>query len=180
MTETATSTRTVLQERARQLARPLATVGNRDAASASTMSVLVARLGDERASIALDHIIEVYRAGVLTPIPGAQAPVVGLIAWRGRVLTVLDIAHTRSRAIAMTDATRILVVGQRTASFGIIADEVEDVQDLNTQEAAPIEDLSPSRREFVRGMTADALVVLDAAALIARFAPTHHTTGPRE
>ena len=176
MTETA---RTVLQERARQLARPLTTVGNRDAGANAT-SVLVAKLGDERASIALDHIIEVYRAGELTPIPGTQTPVVGLIAWRGRVLTVLDISHTRSRAIEMTEATRILVIGQRTASFGVIADEVEDVQDLNAQAALPIENISPSRREFVRGVTADALVVLDAAALIARFAPTQHTTGPRE
>lgn len=180
MNETQPSPRAVLQERARQLARPLTTAANRDASGANATSVLVARLGDERASIALDHIIEVYRAGELTPIPGAQAPVVGLIAWRGRVLTVLDIAHTRSRSIEMTDETRILVIGQRTASFGIIADEVEDVQDLNAQEAVPIENISPSRREFVRGVTADALVVLDAAALIARFAPTQHTTGPRE
>jgi purine-binding chemotaxis protein CheW len=180
MNETAAPARTILQERARQLARPLATIGNRDVSSANETSLLVVRLGEERASIALDHIIEVYRSGELTPIPGAQAPVVGLIAWRGRVLTVLDIAHTRGRPIAVTDATRILVIGQRTASFGIIADEVEDVQELNTQEAVPIEDISPSRREFVRGVTADALVVLDAAALIARFAPTQHTTGPRE
>lgn len=180
MNETGTSPRTVLQERARQLARPLVAIGNRDLSTVGAILVLVARLGEERASIALDHVIEVYRAAELTPVPGAQAPVVGLIAWRGRVLTVLDIAHTRSRPIALTDATRILVIGQRTASFGIIADEVEDVQDLNTQEATPIENLSPSRREFVRGMTADALVVLDAAALIARFAPTQHTTGSRE
>ena len=180
MNETQTSPRTVLQERARQLARPLTTVGNRDASGTNATSVLVAKLGDERASIALDHIIEVYQSGELTPVPGAQAPVVGLIAWRGRVLTVLDIAHTRSRPIAVTDATRILVIGQRTASFGIIADEVEDVQELNTQDAVPIENISPSRRELVLGMTADALVVLDAAALIARFAPTQHTTGPRE
>lgn len=180
MNGTRLSPQTVLQERARQLARPLATVGARGASSVNTTSVLVARLGDERASIALDHIIEVYRSGELTPIPGAQTPVIGVIAWRGRVLTVLDIAHTRTRAIEMTEATRILVLGQRTASFGIIADEVEDVQDLNAQEAVPIENISPSRREFVRGVTADALVVLDAAALIARFAPTQHTTGPRE
>ena len=180
MNENATSARTVLQARARQLARPIANVGNGDASSVHATSVLVARLGDERASIALDHIIEVYRSGELTPIPGAQAPVVGLIAWRGRILTVLDIAHTRSRPIEMTDATRILVIGQRTASFGIIADDVEDVQELNAQEAVPIENISPSRRELVRGVTADALVVLDAAALIARFAPTQHTTGPRE
>ncbi|MGI8401942.1 MAG: chemotaxis protein CheW [Gemmatimonadaceae bacterium] len=174
------SARTILQERARQLARPLAQIVDRNFAVTNATSVLVARLGDERASIALDHIIEVYRTPSLTPIPGARTPVVGVIAWRGRVLTVLDIAHSRSGQITITEATRILIIGQRTAAFGIVADEVDDVEDLNTQQAVPVEDVSPARREFVRGVTANALVVLDAAALIARFAPTQHSTGIRE
>ena len=175
-----TQAQTILRERARQLARPLAGIGELNATGAGATSVLVARLGDERATIALDHIIEVYRAAALTPIPGARTPVIGVIAWRGRVLTVLDIAHRRSDAIAITDTTRIIVIGQRTATFGIFADEVDDVEDLNTQEAAPVEDISPDRREFVRGVTSNALVVLDAAALIARFAPTQHSSGIRE
>lgn len=180
MKETDTSVHTILRERARQLARPLVMTGDRDAAGAKAASVLVARLGDERASIALDHIIEVYRAAQLTPIPGARTPVVGVVAWRGRVLTVLDIAHSRSAPIAITETTRIIVVGQRTPSFGIFADEVDDVQDLNTQDAQTVADIAPGRREFVRGVTADALVVLDAAALIARFAPIQQSTGLRE
>jgi chemotaxis signal transduction protein len=170
----------VLRERARQLARPLGAIGELNAIGASETSVLVAKFGDERASLALDHIIEVYRAAALTPIPGARSPVIGVVAWRGRVLTVLDIAHSRSGPIAITGTTRIIVIGRRTAAFGILADEVDDVEDLNTQQAVPIEDTSPGRREFVRGVTSNALVVLDAAALIARFAPTHHSTGLRE
>jgi purine-binding chemotaxis protein CheW len=171
------SARSVLRERAIQLARPLAHAGDTSAAAANATSVLVARLGDERVSIGLDHIIEVYRAAVLTAIPGARTPVVGVIAWRGRVLTVLDIAHSRTAPITMTDATRILVIGQRTAAVGILADDVDDVHELNTHDAIPVEHVSPARREFVRGVTSDAVVVLDVAALIARFAPTHHSTG---
>ena len=171
------SARTILQERARQLARPLAHTGDGTASAANATSVLIARLGDERVSIALDHIIEVYRAAMLTPIPGARTPVVGVIAWRGRVLTVLDMAHSRTAPITMTDATRILVIGQRAAAVGIFADDVDDVYDLNTHDAVPVEHISPARREFVRGVTSDAVVVLDAAALIARFAPTHHSIG---
>jgi purine-binding chemotaxis protein CheW len=180
MSELDTQAQAILKERARQLARPLAGIGAQNATGPSAASVLVAKLGDERATIALDHIIEVYRTAALTPIPGARTPVIGVIAWRGRVLTVLDIAHSRSGPIAITDTTRIIVVGQRTASFGILADEVDDVEDLNTQDAVPVEDISPGRREFVRGVTSNALVVLDAAALIARFAPTQHSTGLRE
>jgi purine-binding chemotaxis protein CheW len=180
MSELDMKAQTILRERARQLAQPLAGVGELNATGPSAASVLVAKLGNERASLPLDHIIEVYRAVALTPIPGARTPVVGVIAWRGRVLTVLDIAHSRSGPIAITDTTRIIVIGKRTATFGIFADEVDDVEDLNTQEAVPVEDISPARREFVRGVTSNALVVLDADALIARFAPTQHSTGIRE
>ncbi len=178
MTETTTSARTLLLERARQLARPVDGLDQGDGERATPL--LVARFGDERAAIELDCIIEVYRASVLTPIPGARAPVVGAVAWRGRILTVLDIAHSRHEPIATTDDTRILVLGQRTASFAVLADEVEDVQDVSTHEALPLASISPARREVVRGVTADGIVVLNAAALIARFAPIQHSTGTRE
>jgi len=176
-----TAARAVLVKRARQLAQPIVDPGHHSADSGSGNSVIVVRIGDERVGIALDHTTEVYRANELTPIPGARPPVVGVVAWRGRVLTVLDIAHTRRGPIVITDATRILVIGKRTVSFGIVADDVEDVQDLNTLDLKPVENTSPARLEIIRGMTNDALVVLDVAALIARFAPNQQSTGvPRE
>ena len=180
MTEPDTSARAVLLERARQLARPLAGIQQNHVTRESASQLLVATLGNERAGISLDSVIEVHRPRELTPIPGARAPVVGAIAWRGRVLTILDIAHTRQTPLAITDATRVLVLGQRGPAFGLFADDVEDVHDINTHDTAPVEDVSAERREFIRGVTADGLVVLDAAALIARFAPPQHSTGLRE
>ena len=180
MTELDTSARAVLLERARQLARPLPGIEQSHVTRESASQLLVATFGNERAGIALDFVIEVYRPSDLTPIPGARPPVVGVIAWRGRVLTVLDIAHTRQAPVAITDATRILVLGQRGPAFGLFTDDVEDVHDVNTHDTVPIENVSAERREFIRGVTADGLVVLDAAALIARFAPAPHSTGPRE
>ena len=100
-----------------------------------------------------------------------------MIAWRGRVLTVLDVAHSRRAPLKMTDTTRILVLGRHQACFGIVADDVEDVEGLNSQDILPVEDVSTARSAFVLGSTADALVVLDAAALITRFAPSQTSTG---
>jgi purine-binding chemotaxis protein CheW len=175
------SARAVLVKRARQLAKPIVDPAHHSLASDSANSVIVVRIGDERLGIALDHTTEVYRASELTPIPGARPPVVGVIAWRGRVLTVLDIAHTRRGPIVIGDATRILVIGKRTVSFGIVADDVEDIQELNTLDLKPVENIPPARLGIIRGMTNDALVVLDVAALIARFAPNQQSTGvPRE
>ena len=174
MTDVSTTARDLLARRARHLARPLSE-GESPVTSVAVRatSLLVVRVGGERIGIALDHITEVHRTAALTPIPGAQLPVLGVIAWRGRVLTVLDIAHDRNGPAALSGTTRILVLGQRRGSFGVVADDVEDVQDVDMENAAPVDDVAPTRREFVRGVMTDALVVLDVAALIARFAPTH-------
>ena len=174
MTDSATTARDVLAQRARQLARPLSEgESSVSFAAGNGTSLLVIKVGSERIGIALDHIIEVHRTAALTPIPGAGPPVLGVIAWRGRVLTVLDIAHDRTGPVAISDTTRILVLGQRRGSFGVVADDVEDVHDVDVADAAPVDDVAPTHRDFVRGVMTDALVVLDVSALIARFASTH-------
>jgi chemotaxis signal transduction protein len=177
MIDSNTLAREILVKRARQLARPIVDLSHHSLASDAGNSVIAVRIGDERLGIALDHTTEVYRASELTPIPGARPPVVGVIAWRGRVLTVLDIAHSRRGPVVITDATRIIVIGKRSVSFGIVADDVDDIQDVNTLDLKPVENVSPARLEIIRGMTNDALVVLDVAALIARFAPNQQSTG---
>lgn len=161
----------LLTYRARQLAKPLDLAGI--AATRDTSSLLVVRIADERIGLELEHVLEVHRAAMLTPIPAARSPVVGVVAWRGRVLTVLDIAAARSGPVSLTDSTRIVVLGQHRAVFGIIADAVDDAQDVNLADVAPTEDVAESRRAFVRGALPDALVVIDAAALMAHFAPSH-------
>ena len=172
MTDTGAEARDLLARRARQLARPLSE-GEATGSGGDTTSLLVIRVGSERIGVALDHIIEVHRSMSLTPIPGAAPPILGVIAWRGRVLTVLDIAHDRNGPIALSDATRVLVLGQRRASFGIVADDVEDVHDIDIGHAVPLDDVAPARGQLLQGVMADALVILDVAALIARFASTH-------
>ena len=162
----------ILEARARRLARPVV-IDQVSLDEADSNTVLVIRLGGERIGVALDYITEVHRATRLTPIPGARPPVAGVIAWRGRVLTVLDIAVGRSAPVGIDEKTRIVVIGQRRAAFGIVADEVEDAELANLLDAAPVETVDPARAEFIRGVTSDALVVLDVPALIARFAPTH-------
>lgn len=162
----------VLEERARRLARAVV-VDEARPDEADSDTVLVIGLGVERVGVALDYITEVHRAVRLTPIPGARPPVAGVIAWRGRVLTVLDIALQRTGPVTIGEATRIVVIGQRRAAFGIVADDVEDTQLVNLHDAAPVETADPARAGLIRGVTSDALVVLDVPALIARFAPTH-------
>jgi purine-binding chemotaxis protein CheW len=174
MSETAGGDREILALRARQLARPFSdSMQDAQATDGDLSAFLVVRIGAERFGLALDHITEVYRVDAITPIPGAHSPVVGVIAWRGRVLTVLDIAQKRSTPLTITSDSRILVIGVRRALFGIVTDEVEDTEHIYAQDISPADEVVTSRPEFVGGVSADAIVVLDAAAIMRTFAPRH-------
>lgn len=149
----------ILAERARILALP------RDR-SASTIDadlhgVLVFFVGEEQLAIALSSIVAIIRAGVVTPLPRAVAPVFGVTAWRGRPLTVLSLESTS----ITTGVRQLIVLGdERRAAVGLLADAVEETRLVAQSTLSPAP--AGRRASLAVGMTDDALLVLDATALI--------------
>ena len=165
--------RALLEARARELARPAVTfIGQFDHGAPNALIVLEIRVANERVGIPLAQIVEICRPTALSAVPGARAPAVGVMAWRGRVLTVLDLAHARVAPPALGEAVRVVVVGADRAAFGILADEVDDVRSIAVGDLRPSDDSSSARAGIVRGVTRDALVVLDAPALLQRLTST--------
>lgn len=161
--------RLVLDARARELARPAAAlIGENDAPAQDSVVVLEIGVGEERIGVPLAQIMEVFRPTEMSAVPGARPPVAGVMAWRGRVLTVLDLAHARPAAPALGDATRVIVVGEGRAAFGLLADHVDDVRAIAPGDLGAPDDSSLARAGIMRGVTPDALVVLDATALLQR------------
>jgi purine-binding chemotaxis protein CheW len=159
--------RSVLEDRARHLAAPLAELSNIAAGDAT----LVVRRGSERFGIPLDAIVEVQRGPAMTPLPTAAAPVVGVIAWRGRILTVIDIAASGTRIDADT-RWHAVIVGRSRARIAIVADAVDETRSIDAADIRPLDEVAPPLRSAhapVRGVTADALVVIDGEALLARY-----------
>jgi chemotaxis signal transduction protein len=165
--------RALLERRARELARPAAAAASEyEQVSPDTITVLEIRLGEERVGVPLAQIVEIHVPAGLSAVPGAKAPVAGVTAWRGRVLTVLDLAHGRTGALTLGDATRVIVLGSARAAFGILADEVDDVRSVGVADLQSPDDPSAARAGIVSGVTRDALIVLDATALIKRHTPS--------
>jgi chemotaxis signal transduction protein len=166
--------RALLEARATELARPASSISLAyEEVAADAILILELRLGEERVGIPLAQIVEIYRPPALSAVPGARAPVTGVAAWRGRVLTIIDLAHGRTSAPALGEATRIVVLGVGRAAFGLFADEVEDVHYVDSADLRPPDDPSSSRAGIVRGVTSDALVVLDGTALLQRYTTTN-------
>lgn len=161
---TAEDARVILDERARVLARPVEARIDTDASE-----VIVFRVGEETYAVPLESVVEVARGSGITPLPGAERPVIGVTGWRGRILTVLDVSSSALSQREPGDESRILVLGERRAAFGVVASAIESVRSLAADSVTPSLDEPAGRAEYVRGMTNDAIVMLDVPALIQRF-----------
>jgi purine-binding chemotaxis protein CheW len=163
----------IMDERARLLARVPAAKPR----AAEMLEIATLKLADERYAVEARHVREVLRSGELTPVPGAPEFLVGLVNLRGEILAVVDLRRFLGLGGAeLTDRSRIIVLGHQRAEFGVLADEVHEVTTVPIDEvlapAAPtlaLPEVGEGRvggREFLRGVTKDALIILDGARLL--------------
>jgi purine-binding chemotaxis protein CheW len=160
--------RALLRERARVLARPLS--GGSE--HTTRLDAVSFSLGRERYAVDVSNVFAVFRLSSLTPLPGARIPVIGLTQWRGDVLTVLDVRGlVGAVTTALDDLARVIVLGVDRPEFGLLADRLEDPLRLDAGSVFPLSAERASRAsDIVRGVTSDAVVILDASALVARQA----------
>ncbi len=159
--------RSILDARARALSRPL-----RSVSETVTTDVLVFIRGNERYAIDLAELLEVHRPRMLTPLPGADHPVLGLVAWRGRALTVVDVGHPVSGTpgpVQMKDMTRVLVVDHLHGPFGILANDVLEVMALADHDMLAVQPDRVGGGLPLRGVTKDGVTMVDTELLARRI-----------
>jgi purine-binding chemotaxis protein CheW len=153
--------RALLDERARLLARPVA------AAVTADVELVTFALASERYALESRYVVEVLRLADLALLPGAQPPVIGVTAWRGGLLTILDLRPLLGVANeALNDLGRVIVLGESHAVLGILADAVQDLIGVAASAIREPPQGVAVRREYLRGVTGEALLVLDAGKLL--------------
>ncbi len=159
---TAESAQKVLEERGRRLARVPAAPQDAD-----RLEVISFALADETYAIETRYVLEVFRLLDMSPLPGALPPVCGVTAWRGELLTMFDLRGLLGLSVAaLNDLARVIVVGGQLRTFGILADAVRDIVTLSSTAVREPPDGVAAQREYLRGITSDAMLVLDADALL--------------
>jgi purine-binding chemotaxis protein CheW len=159
----------ILEARARRLAQPLA----RGVSATFGVEMLGFTVGRERFALESRFVFAVIQLADLVPLPGATVPVIGLTRWRGDVLTVLDLRRVLGGTPrALDDLGRVIVMGNKTPEFGVLADIIDGLMSIDPAALHPL----PANRQIeipglLTGVTSDAVHVLDAALLVA------HQTG---
>ena len=154
--------RAVLERRAQTLARPVAPPAPADRLEAVTFA-----LANEVYAIESRYVFEVFRLEELSPLPGAEPPVFGVTAWRGELLTILDLRTVLGLPVtALNDLSRVMVLGADRAAFGVLADAVLGLVTLSAAGIrAPPEGIA-AQRDYIRGMTPEAVLVLEGQRLL--------------
>lgn len=156
--------RRILRERARVLARP----PPRDT-SGESIEVLEFSLADERYAFEARHVHDVQPLKELTPLPCTPPFLRGLVNVRGRLVPVIDLKKFFGLPEpGITDLHRVLLLRGADIEIGLLADAVEGVHAISLEGLQPsLPTMSGIRGEYLRGITADRLVILDAEAILA-------------
>ncbi|HSO08452.1 MAG TPA: chemotaxis protein CheW [Desulfoprunum sp.] len=154
----------VLRQRAARLARAEETED-----AVEVLEVVEFLLAHEHYGIESRHIREVYPLKDYTPLPGVPSFVLGLINVRGRILSVVDIKKFFALpAKGISDLNKVIIIGNETMEFGILADAILGVRAIAVSAIGPPLPMQTGiGEEFVQGVTGERLVILHAARILA-------------
>jgi purine-binding chemotaxis protein CheW len=134
----------------------------------SVIEVAEFLLGNERYGIAVNHIAEISALVDLTPLPCTPAFVLGLINLRGQILPVINLKKMFDLPEkGLTDLNKVVVLRSQGAELGILADAITGVRSIFVEDLRPaLPTLTGIRAEYLRGVTDDSLVILDAGRIL--------------
>ncbi len=157
--------RQILHARAQALSRP----PERAADAGASLEVLEFRLAQERYAVETRFVREVHPLRDLTPLPCTPPFVLGIVNVRGRILPVFDIKKFFGLPDkGLTDLHRIILVHGNDLEFGLLADAIASTQAIPVDALqVPPATLTGIRAEYLKGVTAERVMVLDLERILA-------------
>ncbi|HEY3823440.1 MAG TPA: chemotaxis protein CheW [Bryobacteraceae bacterium] len=160
----------ILRARARELARPQQI----SAPAGATLELVEFGLAQERYALETRWVREISAFRDLTPLPCCPSFVPGIVNVRGRIVPVFDIRKFFDLPEkGLTDLHRIILVGNNLAGnsdleLGLLADTIIGIRSVPLsllQGSLPT--LTGIRADYLKGVTAERLIVLDLARILA-------------
>ncbi len=140
----------------------------RNKPSVNELSVVEFMLVPERYAVEEQFVGEVLLLKELTPIPGVPNYVAGIANIRGRIVSILNLKMLLGiTSKGITELNRIIILKYNKMEFGILADSILGSRSFPTGQLAgkPVT-LKGDASRYVKGITADGLVLLDCAQLL--------------
>jgi purine-binding chemotaxis protein CheW len=160
------------EERARILtarAKTLAREQVREQRLEQSVEVVEFLLAHERYAVDAALVREVFPLREITPLPATPAFVLGIISVRGQIVSIIDLKQFFDLPQSgLTGFNKVIILRDVSMELGLLADAVVGVHRVplaNIQ--PPLPTLMGIRAEYLRGVTEQRLVMLDAARILA-------------
>ena len=154
-----------LEERARTMAAPI----SEPARQSDLMEVLAFSSAGERYAIEVRYVHSVTPLAGVTMIPGASRVFSGVANMRGEIIPIIRLAELLGLAGRVAAAVPwMLVLGEGQPDIAIAIGQEVETRTLNLDEIIGSEAAEEAAMARLRkGVTKDALIILDGAALLA-------------
>lgn len=154
----------ILKERAKLLARE----PKKEEVNAEAIEILEFLLAYERYGIETSFVREVYPLKELTPLPYTPPFVLGITNVRGQIVSIIDVKKFFDLPErGLTDLNKAIILHNDEMEFGILADVINGVRWIAKKEIQPsLPTLTGIRQDYLKGVTAERLVILDAERLL--------------
>lgn len=125
-------------------------------------------LAGERYALEFAYVREVCPLKELAPLPCVPPFVLGITNLRGQIVSVLDFkCFFDLPRKGLSDLNKVIVLADGGMEFGLLADVVIGLRTLpRSTLQPPLPTLSGIRADYLKGVTAERLIVLEAVRLI--------------
>ena len=150
-------------------AEALAVEPARAEAAGEHIEVIEFVLAFEHYAVETRYVREVIPLENLTPLPCTPAFALGIVNVRGEILPVIDLKKFfELPEKGLTDLNKVIVLQSGEMVFGILADTVAGMRRVPFAGIQPsLPTLTGVREAYLKGVTAERTVVLDAEKLLA-------------
>jgi len=154
----------ILKARARELSREQGKAVD----ERGFLEIIQFRMASETYGVESAYVREVYPLKDFTPLPGVPPFVVGIVNVRGQILSVIDLKKFFNLPDkGLGDLNKVIILRDDRMEFGILADAILGVGQVSIDaiRALPLT-VSEIGAEYMKGVTADRVIILDAEKIL--------------
>jgi len=155
----------ILQARARSLAE---TPRSDNVPRQSLLDTIEFTVASERYGVEMHFVREICALQELTTLPGAPNFILGITNLHGQILSVVDIRRLfELPERGITNLNKVIALRANDVDLGILADAVLGVRSIASDELGGLPTFTGIRKDYLKGITKEAMVVLDVQRIVA-------------
>ena len=136
--------------------------------SGTLLEIIEFKLASETYGIEAMFVREINQLRELTPLPGVPSFVLGITNVRGQILSVVDLKKFFNLPDkGLGELNKMIILRNKGMEFGILADSILGIHAIPLDAIqAPPATVTGIGAEYVRGVTGEHVVVLDAEKIL--------------